>query len=85
MIDQLQFFRKSIPHTREVDWEAAYREDRPRLYNFFCYRYDLAAFYTRLFEIASEEEIFGSSKRYGFRLNSPAQVKPTGAFNSSNL
>lgn len=38
MINQLRFFRKSISHIREVDWEAAYREDMPRLYNFFRYR-----------------------------------------------
>src|SRR5688572_26825878 len=38
MMDQLRFFRKSIVRTREVDWEAAYHKDVPRLYNFFRYR-----------------------------------------------
>jgi len=38
MTDQLRFFRKSIAPAREVDWESAYHEDVPRLYNFFRYR-----------------------------------------------
>ena len=38
MTDQLRFFRKSIAREREVDWEAAYHADLPRLYNFFRYR-----------------------------------------------
>jgi RNA polymerase sigma-70 factor (ECF subfamily) len=38
MMDQLRFFKKSIARSREVDWEAAYHADLPRLYNFFRYR-----------------------------------------------
>jgi RNA polymerase sigma-70 factor, ECF subfamily len=38
MTDQLRFFRKSLARAHEVDWEAVYREDVPRLYNFFRYR-----------------------------------------------
>lgn len=38
MTDQLRFFRKSIARPQEVDWQAAYHTDVPRLYNFFRYR-----------------------------------------------
>jgi len=38
MTDQLRFFGKSLVPAREVDWEAAYQADLPRLYNFFRYR-----------------------------------------------
>ncbi len=36
MTDQLRSIGRSIPH--EVDWEAVYQADLPRLYNFFRYR-----------------------------------------------
>ena len=38
MTNQLRFFGKSITPVCEVDWEAAYQADLPRLYNFFRYR-----------------------------------------------
>lgn len=38
MTNQPRFFGKSIVPAREVDWEAAYQADLPRLYNFFRYR-----------------------------------------------
>jgi RNA polymerase sigma-70 factor, ECF subfamily len=38
MTDQLRYFRRSLARTREVDWDAAYQENVPRLYNFFRYR-----------------------------------------------
>jgi RNA polymerase sigma-70 factor (ECF subfamily) len=38
MTDQLRFFGKSITPAREVDWEATYQADLPRIYNFFRYR-----------------------------------------------
>lgn len=38
MTDQLRFFRRSVARTRKVDWETAYEQDVPRLYNFFRYR-----------------------------------------------
>lgn len=38
MTDQLRFFKRSMARAREVDWEAAYQQDVPRLYNFFRYR-----------------------------------------------
>jgi RNA polymerase sigma-70 factor (ECF subfamily) len=36
MTNQLRFFSKPI--TDEVDWEATYQADLPRIYNFFRYR-----------------------------------------------
>jgi RNA polymerase sigma factor (sigma-70 family) len=38
MTNQLRFFGKSLVPAREVDWEAVYQADLPRLYNFFRYR-----------------------------------------------
>jgi RNA polymerase sigma-70 factor, ECF subfamily len=38
MTNQTRFFGKSITPAQEVDWEAAYQKDLPRLYNFFRYR-----------------------------------------------
>lgn len=38
MTNQPRFLRKTISHTQEVDWEAAYQADLPRVYNFFRYR-----------------------------------------------
>ncbi len=38
MTNQIRFFGKSLVPAREVDWEAAYQADLPRLYNFFRYR-----------------------------------------------
>ena len=38
MTNQPRFFIKSIVPAREVDWEAAYQADLPRIYNFFRYR-----------------------------------------------
>ena len=38
MTDRLRFFGKSIVPAREVDWEAAYQADVPRIYNFFRFR-----------------------------------------------
>ncbi len=38
MANQPRFFGKSIFLAHEVDWEAAYRVELPRLYNFFRYR-----------------------------------------------
>jgi RNA polymerase sigma-70 factor (ECF subfamily) len=38
MKNQIRFFGKSLVPTREVDWEAVYQADLPRLYNFFRYR-----------------------------------------------
>jgi RNA polymerase sigma-70 factor (ECF subfamily) len=38
MTNQPRFFGKSILRAQEVDWEAAYQADLPRIYNFFRYR-----------------------------------------------
>lgn len=38
MMDQLRCLRKSSAREAEVDWDAAYHENVPRLYNFFRYR-----------------------------------------------
>ena len=38
MMDQIRFFGKTLVPAREVDWEAAYQADLPRIYNFFRYR-----------------------------------------------
>lgn len=38
MTNQIRFFRKLIVPAHEVDWEAAYQTDLPRIYNFFRYR-----------------------------------------------
>lgn len=38
MTNRPHFFRKSIVLAQEVDWEAAYQVDLPRIYNFFRYR-----------------------------------------------
>jgi RNA polymerase sigma-70 factor, ECF subfamily len=38
MTNLLRFFGKSIAPAQEVDWEAAYQADLPRIYNFFRYR-----------------------------------------------
>lgn len=38
MTNQLRFFRKAAVITQEVDWEAAYHTELPRLYNYFRYR-----------------------------------------------
>lgn len=38
MTNQPRFFGKSLVPAREVDWEAAYQADLPRIYNFFRYR-----------------------------------------------
>jgi len=37
-MDQLRFFGKTLAPAREVDWEASYQADLPRIYNFFRYR-----------------------------------------------
>ncbi len=38
MTDQSRIFGRLSTFTHEVDWEAAYQADLPRLYNFFRYR-----------------------------------------------
>jgi hypothetical protein len=38
MAHQSRLFGKSIVLTHEVDWEAVYQAELPRLYNFFRYR-----------------------------------------------
>src|SRR5512143_156307 len=38
MIDRPRFFDKLLFPAREVDWEAAYQAELPRVYNFFRYR-----------------------------------------------
>jgi len=38
MTKQLRFFGKPIVLARDVDWEAAYQADLPRIYNYFRYR-----------------------------------------------
>jgi RNA polymerase sigma factor (sigma-70 family) len=38
MMKPLRLFGRSIALSHEVDWEAAYQADLPRLYNFFRYR-----------------------------------------------
>jgi len=38
MTDQPRLFGQPIVPAREVDWEAAYQADLPRIYNFFRYR-----------------------------------------------
>ncbi len=39
MTNQVRFFKKAITlNTPEVDWEATYQADLPRIYNFFRYR-----------------------------------------------
>ena len=37
-MDRSRFFDKLLSPAREVDWEAVYREELPRVYNFFLYR-----------------------------------------------
>jgi RNA polymerase sigma-70 factor, ECF subfamily len=38
MTKLLRFFGKSTVPAQEMDWEAAYQADLPRIYNFFRYR-----------------------------------------------